>query len=364
MVDNAISDKEGLSLMMMFMIGTASVIVPGIGLAGRDVWLAVIIAVIMALFVALLCARLQYILPEKDLFDILEFCYGKIAGRCISLLYWWFFFHSALLVSMDITEYIKIVSFDATPYVAVNGSIVFLGVCAVREGLVVTGRWAKFFVKPMVLLILITVIFLIPQMDIENITPVLYDGFQPVVNGAFVMFSFPIAQIIPFVAVFGNLHTKESAYKIYLPGVIITGIVLLIVALTNMLVLGPHIASTLFFPSHDTIKRLHIGTVVQRIEIIANGVFVLGGFIMFFIYLSACAKAITKSFGFKDHKFMAVPIGLLIIVFSRFLNEGFIDHLMFVKTWPFYSFPFLVILPVIFLITAEIKIRRRQKCLQ
>lgn len=359
MKEDAISDKEGLSLMGMFMIGTASVIVPGIALAGRDMWLAVIIATIMALAVAVLCGRMQYILPKKDLFDILEFCYGKFPGRCISLLYWWFFFHSAILVSMDITEFIKIVSFESTPYVVLIGSIVFLGVLGVREGLVVIGRWAKFFISFIVFLIVFTTILLIPQMDIDNITPVLYKGFKPVLNGAFVLFSFPLAQIIAFVATFGNLKTKTSPYKIYISGILIAGSVLLVVALSNMLVLGPHISSTLFFPSHDTVKRLHIGTVIQRVEIIANAVFVLGGFIMFFIYLSACTRAITKSFGFKDHKFIAVPMGLLIINFSRFLNEGYIDHLMFVKTWPFYSFPFLVIFPVIILITAEVKTRRK-----
>lgn len=75
MKEEAISDREGLSLVTMFMIGTASVIVPGIGLAGRDMWLAVIIAITMALIVAALWGRLQYILPQRDLFDILEFCF-------------------------------------------------------------------------------------------------------------------------------------------------------------------------------------------------------------------------------------------------------------------------------------------------
>jgi spore germination protein KB len=361
MNEDAISDEEGLSLILMFMIGTASVIVPGIGLAGKDIWISVIIAIAMTLPVAFLCARMQYILPKKDFFDILEFCYGKYIGRCISLLYWWFFFHAAVLVSMDITEFIKIVSFESTPYVILNGSIVFLGVCAVQEGLVVAGRWAKFFVKFIAALLLVTVILIVPEMDIENITPILYNGFRPVLDGAFVMFSFPLAQLIPFVAVFGNLKAKKSSYKIYLKGIIFAGIVLFTVACTNMLILGSQMASTLFFPSHDTIKRLHIGSAVQRVEIIANGLFILGGFIMFFIYLSASTKAIAKSFGFKDHKFMSVPIGLLIINFSRFLNEGFIDHLMFVKTWPFYSFPFLVILPAIFLATAEIKLKVQKK---
>lgn len=126
-----------------------------------------------------------------------------------------------------------------------------------------------------------------------------------------------------------------------------------------MLVLGPNIASTLFFPSHDTVKRLHFGEAFQRAEIIADGVFVLGGFVMFSTYLTASSKALSRTFGFKDYKFIALPIGLLTINFTRFLNEGFIDHLMFVKTWPTYSFPFQVIIPAILWITAEIKLRRK-----
>ena len=359
MSEDAVSNREGLSILILFMIGTASVIVPGIAVAKRDMWLAVIIAVSAALLVALVCARLHYILHGKDLFGMLEFCYGKFVGRCICLLYWWFFLHAAVLVSMDITEFIKIVSFESTPYIALNGSIVFLGIFAAREGLVVLGRWSKFFIGFIIFLILITTLMLVPEMDIDNITPVLYDGISPVIGGAFVIFSFPLTQLVPFVAIFGNLKTKRSSYRIYLPGILIAGSILLVVVTANMLILGPEVASSLFFPSHDSVKRLHLGTSIQRLEIIADGVFLLGGFVMFSTYLIACSKAITKTFGFKDYKFIALPIGLLIINFTRFLNEGFIDHLMFVKTWPTYSFPFQVIFPILFWITAEIKTRRK-----
>lgn len=361
MTERDISDKEAVSILILFMIGTASVINPGIASAKRDIWLAVIIAVIASLFVALMCARLHYILPKKDLFQMLEFCFGKILSKCLCIVYFLFFFHAALLVSMDTTEFIKIVSFESVPYVALIGCIVFLSIYILREGLIVLGRFSKLFVNLIIFLIFLTVISMIPEMDINNITPVLYDGFSPVIEGALVMFSFPLSQLIPFVAILQNLKTKESSYKIYIKGVLIGGIVLLAVSITNMLVLGPYISSSLFFPSHDTLKRLHFGIAIQRVEIVADGMFVLGGFVMFSTYLMACSKGISRAFGFDDYKFIVLPIGLLVINFSRFLNEGFIDHLFFIKTWPTYSFLFQVILPLIIWITAEIKLRKNKK---
>lgn len=359
MNEGQISDKEAVSIMILFMIGTASVINPGIAAAKRDMWLAVIIAVIAALLVAIMCARLHYILPKKDLFEMLEFCFGKFFGKCLYIIYFLFFFHAALLVSMDITEFIKIVSFEAVPYIVLNGAIIFLSVYVLREGLVVLGRFSRLFANLLVILIFLTCAMLIPEMDIDNITPVLYDGFSPVIEGAFKLFSFPLAQLIPFVAIFSNLKTKKSSYKIYFKGILIGGAVLLAVSITNMLVLGPQVAASVYFPSHGTLKRLHFGIAIQRVEIVADMLFVLGGFVMFSTYLLACSKALSRTFGFADYKFIVLPIGLLIINFSRFLNEGFIDHLFFVNTWPTYSFPFLVILPLIIWITVEIKLRSR-----
>lgn len=260
---------------------------------------------------------------------------------------------------MDVTEFIKIVSFERVPYVVLIGAIVFLSVYVLREGLIVLGRFSNLFSKFVIFLILLTSILIIPEMDIDNITPVLYDGMRPVIEGAYILFSFPLAQLIPFVAIFNNLKTKKSSYKIYLKGILIGGFVLLTVSLINMLVLGPYVASSLFFPSHATLKRLHFGVAIQRIEIVADGIFLLGGFVMFSTYLLACSKALSRTFGFADYKFIVLPIGLLIINFSRFLNEGYIDHLFFVNTWPTYSFPFLVIIPFILWITAEIKLRHR-----
>jgi spore germination protein KB len=361
MNERTITDKEARSMFILFMIGTASIIVPGIGFAKRDMWLAVIMAVSANLLIALLCARLHYLLPKKDLFDMLQYLYGKVIGRCICLVYWWFFFHAGLLVSMDITEFIKIVSLESTPYLSIYGTIIFLGVYVVKEGIFVLARWAKFFVNVVIALILITSCLLIPEMNFENLQPVLYDGLQPVIAGAFILFAFPLAQIMPFVATFDNLKTKKSALNIYLKGTLIAGAALLILSILNMVILGPHIASTLYYPAHDTVKRLNFGTAIQRVEILADGVFVLGGFVMFSTYLFACSKALSKSFGFNNYKFIVLPLGLLLMDFSRFLNEGFIDHLLFVNTWPTYSFPFLVIFPMIFWLTAELKKRKKSK---
>lgn len=163
-----------------------------------------------------MCARMQYILPNKSLFEMFEYCYGVFIGRCLCFLYFLFFFHAGLLVSMDVTEFIKIVAFESTPYVVLNGILVFLGIYVLREGVVVLGRWAKIFAGFMIILIVVTTVFLIPEMDLDNLTPVLYDGFKPVIGGAFVIFSFPLSQLVPFLAMLDNLKTKKSPFNIYI----------------------------------------------------------------------------------------------------------------------------------------------------
>lgn len=83
--------------MILFMIGTASVINPGLPAAKRDMWISAIIAATAAFLLALMCARLHYIMPKKDLFNMLDFCFGKFLGKCLYIIYFLFFFSCSII---------------------------------------------------------------------------------------------------------------------------------------------------------------------------------------------------------------------------------------------------------------------------
>lgn len=350
-----ISDKQGIALMILFIIGTAIITVSATQ-AKRDMWIAIILSLLVALFIALVFVRIHYTFPGKNLFDICEICFGKFIGKGIVILFTWFIFHTGVLVLMNLNLFINTVSLSDTPQIVTMISITLLCSWIVKKGIEVMGRWAKFFLIIFIGLIVITIVLLIPTMNINNIKPVLNEGIKPILIGAFGTFGFPFTQIMVFTMAFFGFQTKKSPYKIYIKGLLIGGIAILLISLTNLLVLGKNYTFTVYYPSHTSAARIVVGKIMERVEIIISTGFVLGAFIKGSIYLLAASKGITKIFGCSDYRFIVIPISLLMINLSHFLHDSLMDYFYFVlRIWIYYALPFQVLLPIIIWIIAEIK---------
>lgn len=55
-----ISDKQGIPLIIMFIVGSSSIFIMGLE-AKQDLWIAIILSFLMALPTTLICARLYSI---------------------------------------------------------------------------------------------------------------------------------------------------------------------------------------------------------------------------------------------------------------------------------------------------------------
>jgi spore germination protein KB len=285
-----ISDKQGIALMVMFIIGTSSIVVQGLE-AKKDLAMAIILSVFMALPVILIYARLHYMFPDNDLFDILEICFGRVIGKLIGILYVFYHFYVATSILWVQSEFAMMVSFTKTPRIIVSIIITINAIWIIKEGIEVMGRWAEFFVIILITFILSTVLLMIPNMNINNIRPILAEGIKPVMKGGASAFAFPFSQTVAFTMVFSNFKNKKSSYKIYLIGLFIGGIMLLINSLNDVLVLGINTCMNMYFPTYEVASKINIGDILQRIEVITGIVFMLGTFIKLSIYLLAFCKA-------------------------------------------------------------------------
>ncbi|WP_432666327.1 endospore germination permease [Wukongibacter baidiensis] len=355
-----ISDEQGIALMILFIIGTSIIYASGIN-AKKDIWIAIILSLLIAFPIALMYARILYIFVDKDLFKICEICFGKIIGKGIIIVYTWFFFHTGVLVLMNLNLFLGTVSLVDTPKIITMICIVILCTWIVKEGVEVLGRWSNFFKRAFIALIIGTIVFLIPEMDINNIRPVFYEGIEPVIDGAFGTFAFPFTQIVVFAIVLKNFKTKRSPYRIYIRGLLIGGILILAISLMNLLVLGIDHAASVYYPSHKSATRIEIGTVIHRIEILITAGFIIGAFVKGSIYLLAACKGVTKVVGCRDYRYIVIPISLLMINLSYFINEGLIDYFEgILEVWTYYAMPFQVFLPIIIWIISEIKKKKYQ----
>lgn len=353
-----VSDKQAISTLILFIIGSSSVFTMGM-LAEQDLWIAIILAIFMALPMSLIYARIHYIFPNKDLFDIIEICFGKIIGKGLIILFTCFVFYWASDILVNYGNFIYVVSLTKTPKIVPMMMLGILCGIGIKKGIEALGRWSEFFLIIPIILLLTTTVLLIPQMNIDNIKPVLYKGMRPIFKGAFNAFSFPFSQLMAFTMVFSSFKRKKSPYKIYTIGLFIGGIYLLILSLTNLLVLGVSAGLSFNYSSYVAISRINLGGVLQRIEVFVAIIFVLGGFIKISIVLLCTCKGIIKLFNFTNYKFIVTPVTLLMINLSYFQYESVPQYSEFqTEIWAYFTFPFHVILPVIILIAAEIKKKR------
>lgn len=355
-----ISDKQGIAIMVFFIIGESSILISGLS-AEKDLLIAIILAMIMILPMLFIYSKLFNIYPDKDLFFLIEKTFGKIIGKIIILLYTYYTFDLASLVARDFGHFVNTVSFPETPFIVPTICIIILCAWVVKEGIEVLGRWSKFLVVLPIGLILFTTILLIPNMNIDNIRPILFNGFKPVLKGAYEVFTYPFGETVVFTIAFSSLLNKKSISKIYLRSILIGGGFILITSLVVILVLGLNSATSDYFPGYKAFTMVNIGETLQRVEIVSSTTFVLGIFVKTSIYILATCKGIAAVFGCKDFKFIVIPVSLLAINLAYFEFDSILGFNEWIfDVWTYYAFPFMVIIPILTLIVYNIRKRSIQ----
>lgn len=350
-----VSNRQGIALIIMFIIGSSSIYVMGVE-AEKDVWIAILLSIFMAFPVILVYARIHYIFPDRNLFDVIEICLGKIIGKGFIIVYVFFLIDTGSAVLRNYGNFVSTTSLRDTPLVIPMICLCMLSAWVAKEGVETLGRWAVIFSIIPISVIFIIALLLASEMDINNVRPVFSNGIKPILKGAYGSFSFPFAQILPLTMIFSGFKIKKDSYKIYSLGLLIGGAVIFLTSLINILVLGVNGITTLNFPTYDLTTRIGFSDILKRAEVIPAIVFVLGGFVKISIYLLAICIGIAKIFKCSDFRFIVLPISLLVINYSYLSFEGIIDYTAWSNdVWIYYVFPFHVIIPIIIWIIGEIK---------
>lgn len=353
-----LSNKEGIALLTLFILG--STIILGTGTeAGRDDWLALTLAAVMAAPVFLVYARIIYLYPGKNLYSILDILIGRFAGRIIGLLYIWYAFHLGTLVTVNFSEFMITVGLRHTPRIIPTLILLLLCAWIIKDGLDVIGRWSSLTLPVVVSFIVLTTLLLIPQLNASNLLPIL-ENSSKFLKGAFDSFSFPFAETIIFLLVISRFKSRASSFKIYFWGLLLAGGILLIITVRNMAVLGPDLLDSSYFPSHIVSRRIDVTDFLQRLEILVAVIFVFAGFTKISLCLLAACKGLAYLINMKDYRVVATPMAMLMINFSLIIYKSAMEMVAFVPVYKYYAMPFQVFIPVIILILAEIRTRRRK----
>ncbi|WP_210608629.1 GerAB/ArcD/ProY family transporter [Priestia flexa] len=355
-----ISGKQFFTLIYVFSIGSAVLVVPTVllAVARNTAWVCAIIGTGSGLLFAGLLLGLIKKYPQSTLIDIAKKSCGKYVGGTISVLYLLVMLLEGSFLLRDISNFMTTQIVPETYSSWIHILIMIAVMYAAYLGIEVVGRTSEIFLPWVLVPFVLLIILNIPQMKIEHMLPLFYLKADEIYIGSLYFLSNPFLELILILMVTPHVQKYEHVKKGLLYGVVASGFTIIIVTLSCILVLGANIASMYLYPTYLLGKMISIGQTIQHIEVLVAIIWMLSIFFKITIVFYALRKGLGQLLNLNNTNFLNYPIGLILSAAAYYIIPNTTYFGYFVQNyWPYYLFILSVLIPCIFLVIGIFKRR-------
>ncbi|HEY0827215.1 MAG TPA: endospore germination permease, partial [Bacilli bacterium] len=240
--------------------------------------------------------------------------------------------------------------------------ILFLGivVIGVRLGLETIARTAEIFLPWIIMLFFIMVLFLLPDIQIEKIQPVLEEGIKPVLRASYTFVAIPFMELAAFLMILPYVNEKHKLTKNFYFAAWIGGMVTIVTTVLCILVLGAEVTTRSSYASYVLAKKISIGDFLERLEVIIAIIWLLTIFFKLAICFYGVALGLAQMLKLKDYRPLLLPLAMILVVLSIIITPNVIHYNFFTaRIWPLQDLAFGCLLPLL-LLSVDV-IRKRKK---
>lgn len=328
--------------------------------AKQDAWLAILLGMVGGLILFLVYSYLFRHYPNLPLTSYIPRILGNWIGYPVTFLYTLYFMYLASRVLRDFTDLLITSTFPETPMVGINLIMIALTMYAIYKGIETLARTGEILFGVVAVFILLGYLFLFASgvVKMENLAPVLENGWNPVLTTAFPLtLTFPFGEMIVFAMLLPYLNQPKRGMQVGLYAAISSGLVLAVTAAINIAVLGTHIATTSIFPLLETAQKINVGDFIQRLDAFVISMLIIGGFIKITLFFYAAVIGAADLFKLQNHRYLIGPTGIIILIASIKIASNLPEHLeVGLKIVPIYlHLPFQVGIPLLLLLVVFIR---------
>ena len=327
MSKEVITTKQAIAIMVMFMLASALTHVFS-SKAGRDFWIAYLAVIVFTLFIFFVYSRILSLFPQKNLLDIQRLLFGKIVGTLIYGSYVYYAFILGCVIPRHFTEFIQI-SLPETPQYAYAICMVLVSIYIVKCGIETLGRWCLFSLPITVFIFIVTIVFSINLLDVQNLKPVFQSDIALIADNAFNSFTLPFGECVLFLLLFDSLKDSGKARKTYYVSLFMSVTMILLALFRNIMVLGVENSVLLDNTSVAAVSIIKIPFFVERIEVIITIIFIFCGLVKTTVLLMGASKGTAKLLNLDSALPLVAPLGLLMLAFSF----NFFENAMHLNKW-------------------------------
>ncbi|MFJ5714961.1 endospore germination permease [Neobacillus sp. NPDC093127] len=351
-----ISPFQMALIMYAVVVATAILYIPFITAqqAKRDLWLSPIWAALSGFLIVLIITKLYRLYPKKTLVEYSELILGRTFGKIIGFIFLFFLLYDTAIAFREYGEFVESAFLHKTPLVVVTGGIALTCAFAVHGGIEVLGRCAIIFLPIVLVLYLIIYLFLIPDLNVKNIFPIMEYGWIPSIKGSLAPHAW-LSQfsLLSFLLPFLSDETKGMKWSIL--SVTLSVMTMVYINLGNIFLFGGIITSTQF-PVFQAARYISIGSIFEHVESIVIAVWVLGGFVQLSAFFYMLVLGTSQWLKLPSYKPIILPFGFLIILFSVWSASSFQEMIRSMgTTTPFYFITIQLLIPMLLLCVAVIR---------
>jgi spore germination protein KB len=348
--DGKIGNRQFMILVILFTMGTSIMIAPGTltAEARQDAWVAAIFGTGLGVLYVLICHALAKRFPAQTLAEFTESILGKWPGKAVSLLYFVFFFLLTAFLLRDVGDFLTTQVLTQTPLEFIHILYLLVVVMGVRLGLEPIARAAEVFFPWIIGLLFILVVFTLPYIRMENLYPLLEEGFKPVLRAGLQFSS--LQEYVVFLMVMPYIRNNFRSGRFWIQGVIYGGLPTILLTLFCILVMGPDITELYLYPSYELAKRIDIAEFLDRIQIMMATIWFMTIYFKTALCYNASVTTLSKLLNLKDYRLLTLPLALILLVLSIAIIPNTASFLAFIpKVWMSYAFTYMLLIPLLLL---------------
>lgn len=288
----------------------------------NDVWIPNLIGSLISI---LLFTLYMFIYKNNKLDNVsnsFKHIVGKYIIKVLFLLYVIYFITISFFVTTDVNELVSIhllPNYPMLPIVTV--SLLTIGYLLYKK-LEVAGRLAEILVICIFTIFIFTclLIFTLYEFKVDNILPILYDGYKPIIRPSLEMgYSVPYGELFVFVIIYENVSKREEVTKAGNLAILSSAFILTTITVFNIFILGPYAMAIGTSPALRIARTIDIEEYIQRLDLLLASFHVLLMFVKSFVLLYGAGILTKNIFNIKEKHLNLTYVIMLLITLAAII---------------------------------------------
>ncbi|WP_309119549.1 endospore germination permease [Paenibacillus sp.] len=352
--DEKITVRQFQILIILGVIGDSILIMPMImaSYAKQDAWLSMLIATGAGLALGGLFAAAANKLRRADsLIEASRKTLGGWLGSLVGLLFLFNFFMCSLTLLSEMSQFMTTQLMPETPINAIILIFLLVVILAYRYGIEAFSRMSELLFPAFVALFLFLVVLLLPQAEFPNLQPIAANGFIPVFEAAFQATTVSFAEMVVLLSLAPHVSGDRKLTKPIITSFLIGGVFLFTSVSLCVLVLGPNLMETKYYPTFVLAQKLTIGNFLERMEAIIAFLWMITVFYKTLLLFYAVTAGIAHLFKLRESRMLTVPLGMIMLVLTVVGTPNIAVYNQIIKRYyPFFDVAFCILLPGLLLV--------------